>query len=53
MNASTRVGQGIFDTDRDAVEALHLPSTPFSFKSKTKYGYTLGGILVLSLAQEE
>jgi hypothetical protein len=35
------------------VEALLLPSNPFSFQSMTKYGSLLGSTLVLVLAQEE
>jgi hypothetical protein len=53
MNVSTWVGQWVYDTDEDAVEALPLPTTPFSFESKTKYRNTLGNTLVLDLAQEE
>jgi hypothetical protein len=44
--------KGIF-TDEDAVEALPLPTNPFSFQSKTKYRNTLGRTLVLALAQDE
>jgi hypothetical protein len=47
------LGKEVFDTDKDAVVALPLPSTPFPFQSKTKYENTLGSILVLDLAQEE
>jgi hypothetical protein len=35
------------------VEALPLPNTPFHFQSKTEDSNTLGGTLVLALAQEE
>jgi hypothetical protein len=53
MNVSTWVRQRVFDIDGDVVEALPLPSTPFSFQSKTNYGKTLGSTFVLVLAQEE
>jgi hypothetical protein len=47
------LGKEVFDTDRDAVEALPMPSTPFSIQSNTKYRNTLGSTLVLASAQEE
>jgi hypothetical protein len=53
MKVNTWVGQRVYDTDEDVVEALPLPTTPFPFKSKNKYRNTLGSILVLALAQEE
>jgi hypothetical protein len=43
----------VFDTNGDAVGALPLPSTPFSFQRNTKYGNTIRSTLVLVLAQEE
>jgi hypothetical protein len=53
MSVSTWVGKRVYDTDKDAVEALPSPTTPFSFQSKTKYRNTLGSTLFLALAQEE
>jgi hypothetical protein len=47
------VGQRIYDTDENVVEALPLPTTSFPFKSNTKYRKTLGSTLVLALAQQE
>jgi hypothetical protein len=53
MNVNTWVGQRVYDTDEDVVEALPLPTTPCPFQSKTKYRNILEGTLVLALAQEE
>lgn len=53
MNVNTGVGQWVYNTDEDVVEALPLPTTLFPFQSKTKYKNTLESILVLALAQEE
>jgi hypothetical protein len=53
MNVNTWVGQRVYDTDEDVVEALSLPTTPFLFQSKTKYRNKLESTLVLALAQEE
>ena len=53
MNVNTWVGQRVYDTDENIVEALPLPTTPFPFQSKSKSRNTLGSILVLALAQEE
>jgi hypothetical protein len=53
MNVNTSVGQRVYDTDEDVVEALSLPTTPFPFQSKTKYRNKLESTLVLALAQEE
>jgi hypothetical protein len=53
VNVNTWVGQRVYDTDEDVVEALPLPTTSFPFQSKTKYTNTLESTLVLALAQEE
>ena len=53
MNANIWIGQRVYDTNENVVEALPLPTTPFLFQSKTKYRNTLGSTLVLALAQEE
>ena len=53
MNVNTWVGQMVYDSDENIVEALPLLTTLFLFQSKTKYRNTLGSTLVLALAQEE
>jgi hypothetical protein len=53
MKVNTWVGQRVYNTDEDVVEALPLPTTPFPFQSKTKYRNTLGSTLGLALVQEE
>jgi hypothetical protein len=50
---STLVGQRVFDTDGDAVEAFALPVTLLPFQSKTKCENTVGSILFLALAKEK
>jgi hypothetical protein len=51
MNVNTLVGQRVYNTNKDVMEALPLPTTSFPFQSKTKYRNTLGSTLVLALAQ--
>jgi hypothetical protein len=53
INVNTWVVQRVYDTDKNVVEALPLPTTPFPFQSKTKYRNTVWSTLVLALAQEE